>query len=142
MGLVFLMADDQSPAEIVARLVSAYASNNRLMPQDLPILIAAVHQTVASLQGNAAAAGGDAPKPAVPIKRSVTDDFIICLEDGLKFKSLKRHLRSAYAMTPEDYRAKWGLAHDYPMVAPNYAEHRSRLAKAIGLGRKRTGRRK
>lgn len=79
-------------------------------------------------------------KPAVSIKKSVTDDFIVCLEDGLKFKSLKRHLRSAYKMTPEEYRAKWGLPHDYPMVAPHYAAHRSRLAKQIGLGRKRSRR--
>jgi predicted transcriptional regulator len=82
-------------------------------------------------------ASHDAPKPAVPIKRSVTDAFIVCLDDGLKFKSLKRHLRTSYDMTPEQYRAKWGLPHDYPMVAPDYAEHRSRLAKSIGLGRKR-----
>jgi predicted transcriptional regulator len=112
-----------------------------MMPQDLPILIQEVHEAVLSLR-NASDRAGETPKPAVPIKRSVTGDHIICLEDGLKFKSLRRHLRSAYNMTPEEYRAKWGLPHDYPMVAPNYAAHRSKLAKQIGLGRKRPGRRK
>jgi predicted transcriptional regulator len=136
-----LISDESNPVDIAARLVAAYASNNRMMPQDLPILIQEVHEAVLSLR-NASAGAGETPKPAVPIKRSVTGDHIICLEDGLKFKSLRRHLRSAYNMTPEEYRAKWGLPHDYPMVAPNYAAHRSKLAKQIGLGRKRPGRRK
>jgi predicted transcriptional regulator len=136
-----LISDESNPVDIAARLVAAYASNNRMMPQDLPILIQEVHEAVLSLR-NASDRAGETPKPAVPIKRSVTGDHIICLEDGLKFKSLRRHLRSAYNMTPEEYRAKWGLPHDYPMVAPNYAAHRSKLAKQIGLGRKRPGRRK
>ena len=128
---------------IVARVVTAYVANNRMAAVDLPGFISSVHQTVAMLRGDTGDGLREAQKPAVPIKRSVTDAFIICLEDGLKFKSLKRHLNSSYGMTPEQYRAKWGLPHDYPMVAPNYAEHRSRLAKAIGLGRKRTtGRRR
>jgi predicted transcriptional regulator len=136
------MTDGTSPVEVTARLVAAYASNNRLMPQDLPALIQAVHSALLSLSNGGYDGGGEPPKPAVPIKKSVTGDYIICLEDGLKFKSLKRHLRSSYKMTPEEYRSKWGLAHDYPMVAPNYAAHRSRLAKQIGLGRKRSARRK
>jgi predicted transcriptional regulator len=136
------MTDDVSPVDTTARLVAAYASNNRLMPQDLLGLIQAVHSTLVSLSNGRHESNGEPPKPAVAIKKSVTGDYIICLEDGLKFKSLKRHLRSSYKMTPEEYRAKWSLPHDYPMVAPNYAAHRSRLAKQIGLGRKRTGRRK
>jgi predicted transcriptional regulator len=136
-----LTSDESNPVDIAARLVAAYASNNRMMPQDLPSLIQAVHEAVMSLR-NAGDGAGEILKPAVPIKRSVTGDHIVCLEDGLKFKSLRRHLRSAYNMTPEEYRAKWSLPHDYPMVAPNYAAHRSKLAKQIGLGRKRPGRRK
>jgi predicted transcriptional regulator len=133
------MIDDTSPVHVAARIVAAYAANNRMLPQDLPALIQAVHSTLASLSAGGYE-GGEPPKPAVAIKKSVTDDHIVCLEDGLKFKSLKRHLRSAYKMTPEEYRAKWGLPHDYPMVAPNYAAHRSKLAKQIGLGRKRSRR--
>lgn len=136
------MTDGTGPVETTARLVAAYASNNRLMPQDLGVLIQAVHSALASLTDGRPFGGGEPPKPMVPIKKSVTGDHIICLEDGLKFKSLKRHLRSSYKMTPEEYRSKWGLPLDYPMVAPNYAAHRSRLAKQIGLGRKRSLRRK
>jgi predicted transcriptional regulator len=138
------MTEGTSPVDVTARLVAAYASNNRLMPQDLPGLIQAVHSALLSLSNGVGheGAGGEPQKPAVPIKKSVTGDYIICLEDGLKFKSLKRHLRSSYKMTPEEYRSKWGLPHDYPMVAPSYAAHRSRLAKQIGLGRKRAARRK
>ena len=132
-----------SDVHIVARVVNSYVANNRMAAPDLPGFIASVHQAVAMLRTDGGNGSRETQKPAVPIKRSVTDAFIICLEDGLKFKSLKRHLNSSYGMTPEQYRAKWGLPHDYPMVAPNYAEHRSRLAKAIGLGRKRTpGRRR
>lgn len=129
------MTDDA--VQIVARVVAAYVANNRMIPQDLPGLIQSVHQTVLTLKNGGSDGAAEALKPAVPIKRSVTDEHIVCLEDGLKFKSLKRHLRTSYGLTPEQYRAKWGLPHDYPMVAPKYAEHRSRLAKAIGLGRKR-----
>lgn len=136
------MNDEDGPVHTTARLVAAYASNNRLMPQDLTALIQSVHSMLLALSNGGAEAPGEALRPAVPIKKSVTSDHIVCLEDGLKFKSLKRHLRSAYKMTPEDYRAKWGLPYDYPMVAPNYAAHRSKLAKQIGLGRKRPTRRK
>jgi len=131
------MDDDFRDVNVVAQVVAAYVANNRTASQDLAGLISSVHQTVATLRNNGGYAGHEPPKPAVSIRRSVTDEHIVCLEDGLKFKSLKRHLRSSYDLTPEQYRAKWGLPHDYPMVAPNYAEHRSKLAKAIGLGRKR-----
>jgi predicted transcriptional regulator len=136
-----LSSDDAGTVNIVARVVAAYVANNRLGAQDLTQLIQSVHETVAALQNGGVGNVAEAAKPAISIKRSVTDDHIVCLEDGLKFKSLKRHLRTSYGLTPEQYRVKWGLPHDYPMVAPNYAEHRSRLAKAIGLGRKRVRRR-
>jgi len=124
--------------ELTADIVSAYVSNNSVVPADLPDLI---DQTFNAL--NQAAAKGLQPTkvdldPAVSIKKSVTDDHIICLEDGKKFKSLKRHLRTSYNLTPEEYRNKWSLPYDYPMVAPNYAALRSEMAKKIGLGRKRT----
>ena len=125
-----------SDLQIVAQVVAAYVANNRLVAQDLPGLISSVHQTIASLRGNGGAVH-EPLRPAVSIKRSVTDDYIICLEDGKKFKSLKRHLRTQYNMTPEQYREKWGLAADYPMVAPNYAAARSQLAKQMGLGQQR-----
>jgi predicted transcriptional regulator len=136
------IAENSNDVQIVAEVVAAYVANNRMMAQDIPVLILSVHQTVGELRGNGPSGPQEAQRPAVSIKRSVTDAYIVCLEDGLKFKSLKRHLRSSFAMTPEQYRAKWGLPHDYPMVAPDYAEQRSRLAKAIGLGRKRTARRR
>jgi predicted transcriptional regulator len=136
------MIDDTSCVHMTARIVAAYVSNNRVMAQDLPELVQVVHRTLLSLgAGNKDRAESQPQKPAVPVKKSVTNEYIVCLEDGLKFKSLKRHLRSAYDMTPEAYRAKWGLPHDYPMVAPNYAAHRSKLAKQIGLGRRRPRRR-
>lgn len=138
------IADESgNDVDIVARVVTAYVANNRMVAHELPAFISSVHRMVAMLRNDDGFGSHEAQKPAVPIKRSVTDAYIVCLEDGLKFKSLKRHLRSSYDMTPEQYRAKWGLPHDYPMVAPDYAEHRSRLAKAIGLGRLRvTGRRR
>ena len=129
------MSDDTQSVEIVARIVAAYVANNRMMAQELPDLIQAVHEMVRTLTNGTGSA--EALKPAVAIKRSVTDDHIVCLEDGLKFKSLKRHLRTSYDMTPEQYRTKWGLPHDYPMVAPNYARARSDLAKKMGLGTRR-----
>ncbi len=127
--------------ELAADIVSAYVSHNPLPSADLPGLIADVHGALAGLSDKAADLPLEPPKPAVPIKRSVTADFIICLEDGKKFKSLKRHLRTQYDMTPEEYREKWGLAPDYPMVAPNYARARSELAKEMGLGQQRRKRR-
>jgi len=123
--------------ELTTDLVAAYVSNNPVPVADLPNLIEQVHATLERVGGSVAVeADPPARKPAVPIKRSVTPDFIISLEDGRKFKSLKRHLATHYGMTPDDYRAKWGLPADYPMVAPNYAAARSALAKTMGLGRK------
>jgi predicted transcriptional regulator len=121
---------------LTSDLVSAYVSNNSIPVTELPALIQSIHATLTTLHS-----GATAPKaaevnltPAVPIKRSVTPDAIICLEDGKKFKTLRRHLMATYQMSPEQYRAKWNLPHDYPMVAPNYAAQRSMLAKEIGLG--------
>ncbi|MFS4439429.1 MucR family transcriptional regulator [Paracoccaceae bacterium GXU_MW_L88] len=119
-----------------ADIVAAYVSKNPVSTQELPDLIAAVHERIEALgKGDPGAAAKQ--EPAVPIKKSVTDDYLICLEDGRKLKMLKRHLSATYGMTPDQYRAKWGLPSDYPMVAPNYAKKRQRLAKEIGLGRKR-----
>jgi predicted transcriptional regulator len=121
--------------EITADLVSAYVSNNSVAATDLPALIAQIHTTLNRLSsGEAEVPAAPKQEPAVPIKKSVTPDFIICLEDGKKFKSMRRHLMGSFKMTPDDYRRKWGLPDDYPMVAPNYATARSALAKKIGLG--------
>ncbi|MBD3847342.1 MULTISPECIES: MucR family transcriptional regulator [Bosea] len=123
---------------LVADIVSAYVSNNSVPAAELPNLIATTHAAITGLGSEAAApAVEEKPTPAVPIKKSITADHIVCLEDGKKFKSLKRHLRTAYDMTPEQYRARWGLPADYPMVAPAYAEARSSLAKKMGLGQQR-----
>lgn len=129
---------DNPLVELTAEIVGAYVSNNPVPPVELPGLIGNVHASLVAL-----AAGGqqqpveEAQKPAISIKRSVTDDYIICLEDGKKFKSLKRHLSTHHNMTPDEYRAKWSLPADYPMVAPSYAAARSALAKTMGLGRKK-----
>jgi len=120
--------------EMTADIVSAYVGNNAVNAADLPTLIQAVHQALSGVTTGAEPAEAAPKEPAVPVKRSVTPEFLICLEDGRKFKSLKRHLRTKYNMSPEDYRAKWGLPKDYPMVAPNYAKARSELAKQMGLG--------
>ena len=121
-------------------IVAAHVSNNTVALSDLPGLIEQVYRTLASV-GGTEIGSSDRPTPAVPIKKSMTPDFIVCLEDGKKLKMLKRHLKTAYNMTPEEYRERWGLSPDYPMVAPNYAKQRSRLAKQIGLGtRSRRGR--
>ncbi|MGX5845298.1 MucR family transcriptional regulator [Mesorhizobium sp. ArgA1] len=122
--------------ELTADVVSAYVSNNPVPVGELPALIGQVHAALKGTAGGVAPDKPEALKPAVPIKKSVTPDFIICLEDGKKFKSLKRHLSTDYGLTPDEYRAKWGLPADYPMVAPNYAAARSALAKTMGLGRK------
>ncbi|RMD64911.1 MAG: transcriptional regulator [Alphaproteobacteria bacterium] len=119
---------------MTADVVSAYVSKNPLSASDLPNVISAVHSALASLSGADSRAEREPPRPAVPIRKSVTPDYIICLEDGKKLKMLKRHLRTVYNMSPEEYRAKWGLGPDYPMVAPNYAKRRSEFAKRIGLG--------
>jgi predicted transcriptional regulator len=123
--------------DLAAEIVSAFVSNNSVTTAELPGLIASVHAALARLAAGAVEQPKPELKPAVPIKKSVTPDQIICLEDGKRFKSLKRHLRTAYSMTPDEYRAKWGLPSDYPMVAPNYAAARSALAKNMGLGQKR-----
>lgn len=130
-------AQDNAQVELTTEIVSAYVSNNSLPTAELPALIESVHATLQRIATGAQEEVVEAPVPAVPIKKSITPDFIICLEDGKKFKSLKRHLRTKYDMTPEEYRAKWGLPADYPMVAPNYASARSELAKAMGLGAQR-----
>jgi predicted transcriptional regulator len=128
---------------LVADIVSAYVSNNSLPSSDLGSLIGDVHAVVVKLVDNPAqAAPTEPPKPAVPIKKSITEEYLVCLEDGRKFKSLKRHLRTRYNLTPEQYRAKWQLPPDYPMVAPGYAQTRSRMAKDMGLGQQRRGKSK
>ena len=121
---------------MTAEVVSAYAGNNLLAATQLSEVINTVFATFAGLERSGGADKSEALKPAVAVRKSVTPDYIICLEDGKKLKMLKRHLRSTYNMTPDEYRAKWGLPPDYPMVAPNYAEQRSVFAKKIGLGRK------
>lgn len=121
---------------LTAEIVSAHVANNAIVGADISILIQSVFDTLNGLATDGAATPVELT-PAVPIKRSVTDDHIVCLEDGKKLKMLKRHLMTAYGMTPEDYRTKWGLRPDYPMVAPAYARTRQDLAKKIGLGRKR-----
>jgi predicted transcriptional regulator len=123
--------------ELTADVVAAYVSNNPVPVGELPNLISDVHAALGRVGGTAEQPPADKQKPAVNPKRSVHDDYIVCLEDGKKLKMLKRHLMTHYSMTPDQYRQKWGLAADYPMVAPNYAEQRRALAKAIGLGTKR-----
>ena len=131
--------NDISQADMLrmtAEVVSAYVGNNTLTTAKIPDVINTVFGTLRTLDGNGGVRA-ERPKPAVPIRKSVTPDFIVCLEDGKKLKMLKRHLRTTYSMTPEEYRAKWGLGSDYPMVAPNYSAQRSNFAKRIGLGRGR-----
>lgn len=123
--------------EITSEVVSAYVSNNPLSATDLPTLIREVHSTLSSVAGSGSAPAAEPQKPAVSIRKSLGHDYLICLEDGQKFKSLKRHLKSHYDLSPDEYRKKWGLPSDYPMVAPAYAERRSALAKEMGLGQKR-----
>lgn len=126
--------------ELTSEIVSAHASNNTIAANDLTQMIKDVFSTLQTLGSEGAPQ--ERPQPAVPIKKSITPDFIICLEDGKKLKMLKRHLKTSYNMSPEEYRERWGLPADYPMVAPNYAKKRSALAKKIGLGRKPGARRK
>lgn len=122
---------------LTAQIVSAHVANNSVQADNLSALIQQVYQALASA-GAEPSVVPDRPQPAVPIKRSVQPDYIVCLEDGAKLKMLKRYLQTRYQMTPDQYRERWGLSADYPMVAPNYAERRSTLAKSIGLGRKRS----
>lgn len=119
---------------ITASIVAAYVSNNTIASAEIPGLIADTHAALSRAAGRAVTVERDDSKPKVAVKKSVMPDYIICLEDGKKFKSLKRHLRTHYNLSPEEYREKWGLPHDYPMVAPNYAQARSQLAKKMGLG--------
>ena len=123
--------------ELTADIVSAYVSNNSVPSTDIPNLIGQIYAALKRVSGGQVTAATEPLKPAVPIKRSVTAEYIVCLEDGQKFKSLKRHLRTRYNMTPDQYREKWGLTPDYSMVAPNYAAARSQLAKQMGLGQQR-----
>jgi len=127
--------------ELAADIVSAYVSNNSVPASDLPALINDVHSALLRVTSGQAVVVPETPKPAVSPKKSITNEHIVCLEDGRKFKSLKRHLRTQYNMSPDEYREKWNLPPDYPMVAPNYAKARSNLAKQMGLGqqRRRTG---
>ena len=127
-------AEESLLLEMTAQIVAAHVAHNRVAPESLPELIRTVHATLASMGKPAEPV--EKQHPAVPVKKSVFPDYIICLEDGKKLKMLKRHLARHYAMTPEQYREKWGLPREYPMVAPSYAERRSSLAKQIGLGRK------
>ena len=127
---------DPALIDLAAEIVSAYVSNNSVPSGELPSLIAEVHRALSSTQQGVVKPEPEPLRPAVNPKKSVFPDYIVCLEDGKKFKSLKRHLQSHYDMTPEEYRAKWGLPADYPMVAPNYSATRSRLARDNGLGRK------
>ena len=122
---------------LTANIVSAYVSNNSVAASDIPALINQVHAALLRVSSGQGEAHAEPLKPAVSIKKSITPEHLVCLEDGKKFKSLKRHLRTQYSMTPEQYREKWGLPVDYPMVAPNYAAARSRLAKEMGLGEQR-----
>ena len=128
---------EKSYIELTAQIVSAYLGNNAVPSAEIASLIGQVYAALKRVTGGPMAAPAESVKPAVPVKRSISSDFIVCLEDGKKFKSLKRHLRSRYNMTPEQYRDKWGLPPDYPMVAPNYAAARSQLAKQMGLGQQR-----
>ncbi len=128
--------------ELTAEIVSAYVSNNSVAAGDIPGLIAQVHAALSRVSGKPGEVAIEPLKPAVSVKKSITPEHIVCLEDGKKFKSLKRHLRTQYNMTPEQYREKWNLGADYPMVAPNYAAARSELAKQMGLGQQRRRRTK
>ncbi|HZP79640.1 MAG TPA: MucR family transcriptional regulator [Pseudolabrys sp.] len=128
--------------ELTANIVSAYVSNNSVAAAEIPALINQVHSALTRVSGGPTDAPSEPLRPAVPVKKSITPEYIVCLEDGKKFKSLKRHLRTQYNMTPEQYRDKWGLPADYPMVAPNYAAARSQLAKQMGLGQQRRRRSK
>ncbi len=131
------MSDEANYIELAADIVSAYVSNNSVPASDLPALIADIHSALTRLTSGVVEEQSEPQKPAIAVKKSIAADFIVCLEDGKKFKSLKRHLRTQYNMSPEQYREKWGLPADYPMVAPNYAAARSRLAKEMGLGQQR-----
>ena len=124
--------------QMTTQVVAAYVGHNDVGGAQLPEVIKSVYASLAGLGGNTELPATTKQKPAVPIKKSITPDYLVCLEDGKKFKMLKRRLRTAYGLNPDEYRAKWGLSSDYPMVAPNYAKQRSAFAKQIGLGKRRT----
>jgi predicted transcriptional regulator len=128
--------------QLTAEIVSAYVSNNTVQATDIPSLINQVHAALTRVSGGTSEIAIEPLKPAISVKKSITPEYLVCLEDGKKFKSLRRHLRTQYNMTPEQYRDKWGLPADYPMVAPNYAAARSQLAKQMGLGQQRRRRSK
>ena len=130
------MSEGQRFSELAAEIVVAYVSNNTVRPEDLGALIGDVHTALRKTPKGPVEPAPEPQEPAVSVRKSVTPDYIVCLEDGKKFKSLKRHLQSQHGMSPAEYRAKWGLKKEYPMVAPNYSEARSGLARAAGLGRK------
>jgi predicted transcriptional regulator len=137
------MSESNNHVELAAEIVSAYVSNNSVPASELAALLSDIHAAIVRVStGAAIVPPPEAAKPAVPPKKSITNDFIVCLEDGRKFKSLKRHLRTQYNMSPEQYREKWSLPSDYPMVAPAYAKARSALAKQMGLGQQRRRRAK
>ena len=124
--------------QMTTQVVAAYVGHNSVVEAQIPEVIKSVYASLAGLNGHNEANARAKQKPAVPVKKSITADYLICLEDGKKLKMLKRHLRTAFGLSPEDYRAKWGLGSDYPMVAPNYAKQRSAFAKKIGLGKRRS----
>jgi predicted transcriptional regulator len=132
-------SDTQTTTDDLLRLasdiVAAYVANNPIAVSEIPGMIKSIHNTLGGLASGVMVEGSGSQKPAISVKKSITPEYIICLEDGKKLKMLKRYLRSRYKLTPEEYRAKWGLPADYPMVAPNYAAQRSEFAKKIGLGR-------
>ena len=130
----------KSYIDLTADIVSAYLSNNPTPASEIPNLISQVHSALLRVSSGRSETPLEPSKPAVSIKKSIAPDYLVCLEDGKRFKSLKRHLRTQYNMTPEQYREKWGLPPEYPMVAPNYAVARSQLAKKMGLGQQRQGR--
>ena len=131
------MSESDNFVELAAEIVSAYVSNNSVPASELSTLLADIHSAIVRVATGTVAPIPEAAKPAVPPKKSITNEYIVCLEDGRKFKSLKRHLRTQYNMSPEQYREKWSLPPDYPMVAPAYAKARSALAKQMGLGQQR-----
>ena len=128
------MDNNPETIEMTAEIVASYVESNTIAAADVPALILSVHRALIGISTGADVVAPPAKEPAVPLRRSITPDHLVCLEDGRKFKSLKRHLRTRYNLSPEEYRAKWGLPKDYPMVAPNYAKARSDLAKQMGLG--------
>ena len=130
------MENKNALIDMTAEIVSAYVGNNEISAAELPSLIQQVYISLADVSQGVTISDNEPLKPAIAVKRSVSSDYIVCLEDGKKFKSLKRHLRAHYDMSPDEYRTKWGLPKDYPMVAPNYAQARSTLAKQMGLGQK------